>query len=330
MNDGATPALLSIVITAQTDDARRNLARGLACLMTDDPVLTVSTDEATGDVTVAAAGEQHLEVILERLRREFKVEAAVGRPQIAYKETVTRRAEGEMKYTQRDGSRMAYAHVKVRVDPRPPGSGYSFENEIVAGAIPSQFIEPIDEGIRESLRRGVLAGYPLDDLRVVLYDGTYHDLDSSEAAFRRAAALAFQHAARNANPTLLGPVMRLEVSVPAEFVAWTLADLAARRARLLSREPHAGGETVIAFVELAELFAYANALREGTRGRGSHTIRFERYEPSAPPDGAGDRDALVTAPLKPAPTRKAAGVALPEPDEASRVDASTPHPPSSD
>src|SRR4051812_48107632 len=189
MNDGATPALLSIVITAQTDDARRNLARGLACLMTDDPVLTVSTDEATGDVTVAAAGEQHLEVVLERLRREFKVEAAVGRPQIAYKETVTRRAEGEMKYTQREGSRMAYAHVKVRVDPRPPGSGYSFENEIVAGAIPSQFIEPIDEGIRESLRRGVLTGYPLDDLRVVLYDGTYHDLDSSEAAFRRAAAL---------------------------------------------------------------------------------------------------------------------------------------------
>lgn len=314
MTGSAQTLLLSLVLIPKTPGDRAKLGRGLAWLMGEDPSLAATTDAASGDVTVFCAGEQHLEIVVDRLRLEFAVEAWCGRPQVAFKETVTRGAEGEMKYTAAAGGARQYGHVKLRVEPGERGSGYLFDNALVGGAIPAQFIDPIDSGIKDALAHGVLAGYPVDDVRVVLYDGSYHDLDSSDAAFRRAAAMAFHQAMRRAAPTLLEPLMRLEINVPREFLPAVVGDLTGRRARIEQGEDRAGTMVFTARAPLAELFGYASAVRELSRGRGAHTMHFDGYEPVDPPDDSGgDRDSLVRAPLAPPPTRNVSSIALPEP-----------------
>jgi elongation factor G len=312
-------ALLSLAIMPKTKADQERLRHGLGTLLAEDPTIRVKTDQATGEVVVAGMGELHLEIIVDRLKREFNVEASVGRPQVAYKETLTRPADGDMKYVEQTGSRGQYAHAKIHLHPGAPGSGYVFENEIVGGAIPKEFIPPIDDGIKEALTRGVLAGYPVDDVRIVLYDGSYHDVDSSARAFKIAGSMAFEAAARKAKPVLLEPVMRVAVSVPNEHTGDVMDNLASRRGHIESQEDREGMRVINARVPLAEMFGYATDLRSRTRGRGTFAMRFARYQPLDPPENKDDgHDSMVGVPRKPTPTHRDSSVALPEPVEEDR------------
>jgi len=314
-------ALLSLAIKAKTKADQERLRHGLRTLLAEDPTILVKADQATGEVVVGGMGELHLEVIVDRLKREFNVEASVGRPQVAYKATLTRPADGEMKYIDQIGGRGQYAHAKIRLHPGEPGSGYVFENQIVGGAIPKEFIKPIDEGIKEALTHGVLAGYPVDDVRIVLYDGSYHDVDSSERAFKIAGSMAFDDAAKKAKPVLLEPVMRIGVSVPHEHTGEVMGNLASRRGHIESQEDREGIQIINALVPLAEMFGYATDLRSRTRGRGTFEMQFALYQPCDPPE-ANDHgnDSMVGVPRKPMPTRRDSSVALPEPVEDDRGD----------
>src|SRR4029079_19050404 len=217
--------VISLAIEPKTKSDQEKLGVGLQKLMAEDPTFRVNTDQQTGQVIIAGMGELHLEIIVELLTREFNVEASVGKPQVAYKETLTRPADGEGRYVKQTGGRGQYGHAKIHLYPGEPGTGYIFENEVTQGAIPKEFIKPIDEGIKEALTRGVLAGYPVDDVRIVLYDGSYHDVDSSEMAFKIAGSLASQAAAKKAKPVLLEPVMRVEVVVPKEHMGDVMGNL---------------------------------------------------------------------------------------------------------
>jgi len=310
------PALLSIVVTPKTLDDARRLAQGLEQLLGEDPTIGALTDQHTGEVVIGGVGEQHLEIVLDRLKREFDVEANVGRPRVLYWEVLTRPADGEMKYTSGAEGRGQYAHVKLRLIPARPGTGCVFVNGISGGAIPAAFIESVDEGIRDVLARGVLAGYPIDGLQVHLLDGSYHDVDSTKEAFRMAGSLAAADAARKAAPVLYEPVMLMEITVPEEFAEGVVANVRARRGRLQSREERDGDGAVLASVPLAELFGYTTYLRDLTKGRGTVAMRFERYAPGRlAGEDDGSRDSLVGAPLIPHPKPRASGIALPEPDD---------------
>jgi elongation factor G len=270
--------VISLAIEPKTKADQEKLGVGLGKLMAEDPTFRVKTDQATGEVVIAGMGELHLEIIVDRLKREFNVEASVGRPQVAYKETLTRPADGEMKYAKQTGGRGQYGHAKIHLYPGEPGSGYVFENEISGGAIPKEFIKPIDEGIKEALTRGVLAGYPVDDVRIVLYDGSYHDVDSSEMAFKIAGSMAFQDAAKKAKPVLLEPVMRVEVVVPKEHMGDVMGNLSSRRGQIQSQEDRGGTQIINARVPLSEMFGYATDLRSRTQGRATYSMHFDRYE----------------------------------------------------
>jgi elongation factor G len=223
-------------------------------------------------------GELHLDIIVDRLKREFNVEANVGRPQVAYKETLTLQAEGEGRYVRQTGGRGQYGHAKIRLIPRKPGEGYEFVNAIVGGTIPREFIKPIDEGIKEALTTGVLAGFPIDDVGIELYDGSYHDVDSNEMAFKIAGSMAFKDAAKRARPVLLEPVMRVEVVVPKEFMGDIMGDIASRRGHIQSQEDLGGTQIVSSRVPLSEMFGYATDLRSRTQGRATYSMHFDRYE----------------------------------------------------
>ena len=270
--------VISLAIEPKTKSDQEKLGQGLSKLMGEDPTFRVKTDDQTGQVVIAGMGELHLEIIVDRLKREFGVEASVGKPQVAYKETLTRPADGEMKYAKQTGGRGQYGHVKIHLFPGTPGSGYVFENEIVGASIPKEFIKPIDEGIKEALTRGVLAGYPIDDVRIELYDGSYHDVDSSEMAFKIAGSMAFQDAAKKAKPVLLEPVMRVEVVVPKDYMGDVMGDLASRRGRIQSQEDRGGTQIINARVPLSEMFGYATDLRSRTQGRATYSMHFDRYE----------------------------------------------------
>jgi elongation factor G len=253
---------------------------GLGKLMAEDPTFRVKTDDQTGQVVIAGMGELHLEIIVDRLKREFNVEASVGRPQVAYKETLTRPAEGEGRYIRQTGGRGQYGHAKIRVIPRQPGEGYEFLNETTGGSIPKEYIKPIDQGIREAMTNGVLAGYPVDDVAVELYDGSYHDVDSSEMAFKIAGSMAFKDAAKRARPVLLEPVMRVEVVVPKDYMGDVMGNLASRRGHIQSQEDRGGTQIISARVPLSEMFGYATDLRSRTQGRATYSMHFDRYEPA--------------------------------------------------
>ncbi|MBA3231799.1 MAG: elongation factor G [Acidobacteria bacterium] len=272
--------VISLAIEPKTKADQEKLGVGLGKLMAEDPTFRVKTDQQTGEVVIAGMGELHLEIIVDRLKREFNVEASVGRPQVAYKETLTRAADGEMKYAKQTGGRGQYGHAKIHLFPGEPGSGYIFENKISGGSIPKEFIKPIDEGIKEALTRGVLAGYPVDDVRIELYDGSYHDVDSSEMAFKIAGSMAFQDAAKKAKPVLLEPVMRVEVVVPKEHMGDVMGNLSSRRGHIQSQEDRGGTQIINARVPLSEMFGYATDLRSRTQGRATYSMHFDRYEPA--------------------------------------------------
>jgi elongation factor G len=270
--------VISLAIEPKSKGDQEKLGNGLAKLMAEDPTFRVNTDEQTGQVVIRGMGELHLEIIVDRLKREFNVEASVGKPQVAYKETLTRPADGEMKYAKQTGGRGQYGHVKIHLFPGEPGTGYIFENKIVGGVIPKEFIKPVDEGIKEAITRGVLAGYPIDDVRIELYDGSYHDVDSSEMAFKIAGSMAFQDAAKKAKPVLLEPIMRVEVVVPKDYMGDVMGDLASRRGRIQSQEDRGGTQIVNARVPLSEMFGYATDIRSRTQGRATYSMHFDRYE----------------------------------------------------
>jgi elongation factor G len=268
-------------------------------------------------VTIGAVGELQLEIILDRLKREFHVEATVGRPQVAYKEALTQDADGEGRYARQTGGLGQYGHAKIHVSPGEPGTGYVFESVLIGGAIPDQFIDPIKDGIQEASTGGVLAGYPIRDVRVELYDGSYHDIDSSEMAFKIAGAMAFQDAARKAMPVLLEPVMHVEVVVPKEHTADVVGNLSGRRAQIRSRDSRGETQIIRAVAPLSEMFGYATDLRSRTRGRATYSLHFDHYQQvrNDPNRSDGDRDSLVGAPLRPVPRLNDSAVALPEPDD---------------
>ena len=270
--------VISLAIEPKTKADQEKLGQGMAKLMAEDPTFRVRTDDQTGQVVIAGMGELHLEIIVDRLKREFGVEASVGKPQVAYREALTRPAEGDGLFKRQTGGRGQFGHAKIRVIPLEPGTGYQFENETVGGSIPREFIKPIDQGIQEALTRGILAGYPIDDVRIELYDGNYHDVDSSEMAFKIAGSLAFQDAAKKANAVLMEPVMRVEVVVPKDNLGDVMGDLASRRGRIQSQEDRGGTQIISARVPLSDMFGYATDLRSRTQGRATYSMHFDRYE----------------------------------------------------
>jgi elongation factor G len=272
--------VISLAIEPKTKADQEKLGMGLGKLMAEDPTFRVKTDEQTGQVVIAGMGELHLEIIVDRLKREFNVEASVGRPQVAYKETLTRPAEGEGRYIKQTGGRGQYGHAKIRLIPRQPGEGYEFINDTTGGSIPKEFIKPIDMGIREAMTNGILAGYPVDDVAVELYDGSFHDVDSSEMAFKIAGSMAFKDAAKKAKPVLLEPVMRVEVVVPKDYMGDVMGNLASRRGHIQSQEDRGGTQIIQSRVPLAEMFGYATDLRSRTQGRATYSMHFDRYEPA--------------------------------------------------
>jgi len=307
-------ALLSLAIRPETESDRERLTRGVGTLLAEDPTMSANTDPTTGEVVIAGMGELHLEIIVDRLKREFNVEASVSRPQVAYKETLTRQADGEGRLARQSDGRGQYAHAKVHLYPGEPGSGYVFENAIVGGVIPPEFIRPIDEGITEALTRGVLAGYPVDDVRIVLYDGSYHDVDSSELTFKIAGSMAFHDAARRAQPVLLEPIMRVEIVTPTEYLDDVIGNLSSRRAQIQSRDDCDDRQRIDARVPLSRMFGYATDLRSRTRGRGTFAMQLAHYQPCDPAENqdAAD-DSMVGAPRRPKPSPRDPSVALPEP-----------------
>jgi elongation factor G len=270
--------LISRTIAPKTTVDQEKLSIALQKLTAEDPTFRMITDQQTGRTTIAGMGELHLEIIADRLKREFGVEATVGTPQVAYKEALTRPANGEMKYAKQAGGRGQYGHVKIHLFPGEPGSGYILENTTAGGSIPKEFIKPIDEGIKEALTRGILAGYPIDDVRIELYDGSYHDVDSSAMAFKTAAAMALQDAAKKAQPMLLEPVMRVEVVVPAELMGDVLRNILSRHGEIQCQEDRGGMQIIRARAPLSEMLGYSTDLRSRTQGRATYSMHFDRYE----------------------------------------------------
>ena len=270
--------VISVAIEPKTKADQDKLGAALGKLVHEDPTFRVETDEETGQTIISGMGELHLEIIVDRLMREFKIGANVGRPQVAYRETLTSEARGEGRFVRQSGGRGQYGHAKIRVWPLTDGSDFEFLNEITQGVIPREFIRPTEIGIREAMERGVLAGYPLLGVGVALYDGSFHEVDSSEIAFKVAGSLAFQDAAKRAKPVLLEPIMEIEAVTPEEYMGDVIGDLNRRRGRVLSMEPRAGFHVVTVHVPLAEMFGYATDLRSVTQGRATYTMQFDHYD----------------------------------------------------
>jgi elongation factor G len=271
--------VVSVAIEPKTKDGQERLSLALATLANEDPTFRATTDEEMGQTIISGMGELHLEIIVDRLLREFRVEANVGKPQVAYRETITAPVSAEGRFIRQTGGRGQYGHVKIQIEPLP-GGGFEFVNKIIGGTIPKEYIPAVEKGVREAMEGGVLAGYPVVDARVILYDGSYHEVDSSEMAFKIAGSMAFKDGARRAKPSLLEPIMRFDVIVPEEFVGQVIGDLNARRGRVLEIDARVAAQVVRAEVPLAELFGYATDLRSATQGRASHTpFQFARYQP---------------------------------------------------
>ena len=269
--------VISVAVEPRTKADQDKLGMALSKLAREDPSFRIHTDEESAQTIISGMGELHLEIIVDRLRREFRVEAAVGRPQVAYRETITRLVEQEGRFVRQTGGRGQYGHVYVRIEPQVPGAGYEFVNEIVGGAVPREFISAVDRGVQEQMSSGVIAGYPVVDCKVTLYDGSYHDVDSSEVAFRIAGSLAFREGAAKAGPVVLEPIMKVEVVSPLDYMGDVNGDLNRRRGILQGLEDSPMGKVIRANVPLAEMFGYATDLRSMSQGRASYTMEFDRY-----------------------------------------------------
>ena len=270
--------VISVAIEPKTKADQEKMGMALSKLSDEDPTFKVRTDEESGQTIISGMGELHLEILVDRMKREHKVEANVGEPKVAFRETIRKNAEAEGKYIRQTGGSGNYGHCKIRISPSEPGKGYEFSNDIKGGTIPKEYIKPIDQGIQEAIENGVLAGFPMVDITVSLYDGSYHDVDSNEMAYKIAGSMAFKEAARKASPVLLEPVMAVEVTVPEEFVGTIIGDINSRRGRIESLEHAAGSQLVKAIVPLKEMFGYVNDIRSSTQGRASYSMQFARYE----------------------------------------------------
>ena len=270
--------VIEIAIEPKTKAGQEKMGIALAKLAEEDPTFKTYTNHDTGQTIIAGMGELHLDIIVDRLLREFKVEANVGKPQVSYKETLTKPADVDYKYAKQSGGRGQYGHVKIRVYPREPGAGYEFKNSIVGGAIPKEYIPKIDEGIQEAMQTGILAGYQVVDVGVELYDGSYHEVDSSEMAFKIAASMAFKEASKKAGPVLLEPIFKVDVTVPEEYMGDIIGDISSRRGRIEGSEMLNGTVIVRGFVPLSEMFGYATDLRSKTQGRGVYVMQMDHFE----------------------------------------------------
>ena len=269
--------VIRVAIEPKTKAGQEKMGIALSKLAEEDPTFRAYTDEETGQTIIAGMGELHLEIIVDRLLREFKVEANIGQPQVAYKETIRKAAEQETKYARQSGGKGQYGHVKIRLEPNEPGKGYEFLNEIVGGVIPKEFIPAVDAGIQGAMQSGVVAGYNVVDVKVHLYDGSYHEVDSSEMAFKIAGSMAFKEAMAKANPVLTEPIMKVTVTTPDDYLGDVIGDLNSRRGQINSMEPVAGGQQVKADVPLSEMFGYATTLRSRTQGRGTYVMEPSHF-----------------------------------------------------
>jgi elongation factor G len=270
--------VISVAVEPKTKADQEKMGMALGRLAQEDPTFKVHTDPDSGQTIISGMGELHLEIIVDRMMREYKVEANVGKPQVAYRETIRKHSEAEGKYIRQTGGKGQYGHAKIKLDPQPAGLGYEFVNDITGGSVPKEFIKPIDQGIREALEGGILAGYPMVDVKATLYDGSYHDVDSNEMAFKIAGSMAFKEAARKASPVLLEPVMAVEVVTPEDYAGVIMGDLSSRRGRIEGMEHRAGSQVIKAIVPLAEMFGYATHMRSSTQGRAEYSMHFARYE----------------------------------------------------
>jgi len=270
--------VISVAIEPKTKSDQEKLSMALGKLAQEDPTFKVATDQDTGQTIISGMGELHLEILVDRMSREFGVSANVGKPQVAYRETIRKKAEAEGKFIRQTGGRGQYGHVKIIVEPNDPGKGFEFINKIVGGSVPKEYIAPVEKGITEALETGVLAGFEVQDVKVTLYDGSYHDVDSSEMAFKIAGSMAFKEGCHKASPVLLEPIMKVEVVVPEEFMGPVVGDLNSRRGRIETTESRAGSQVVTAVVPLSEMFGYSTDLRSKTQGRATYSMHFYHYE----------------------------------------------------
>ncbi len=270
--------VIAVAVEPKTKSDQEKMGIALGKLAQEDPTFKVSTDPDSGQTILEGMGELHLEILVDRMMREFNVQANVGKPQVAYRETIRKQSQAEGKYIRQTGGSGQYGHVRIRLEPNEPGKGYEFINEVVGGVIPKEFIKPVDQGIKEAMEGGVLAGYEMVDVKATLYDGSYHDVDSNEMAFKIAGSMAFKEAARKASPVLLEPVMSVEVVVPEEYMGTIIGDLSSRRGRIEGIEHRAGSQVIKAMVPLAEMFGYATNMRSNTQGRATFSMHFSRYE----------------------------------------------------
>jgi elongation factor G len=268
--------VIALAVEPKTKSDQEKLSNGLSKLMQEDPTFQVETDKDTGQTKISGMGELHLEIIVDRLKREFNVEANVGKPQVAYKETIQKGAKGEGRYVKQTGGRGQYGHARIEIGPAP-GEGFVFDNDIKGGVIPKEYIKPVEEGIKEALERGILAGYPMVDVKIRLYDGSFHEVDSSEMAFKIAGSMAFQDAAKKASPVLLEPIMRVEVVTPEDYTGAVTGDLSSRRGHVEGQIARGGSQIITAMVPLSNMFGYSTDLRSRTQGRATYSMHFEKY-----------------------------------------------------
>ncbi|MEK9793109.1 MAG: elongation factor G, partial [Gammaproteobacteria bacterium] len=269
--------VISIAVEPKTKDDQEKMGLALGKLAQEDPSFRVSTDEESNQTIISGMGELHLDIIVDRMKREFNVEATIGKPQVAYRETIRKPIEQEAKYVKQSGGKGQYGHVWLKIEPQEPGKGYEFVNEIVGGAIPKEFIGPVDKGVIEQMENGVIGGYPVVDVKVTLFDGSFHDVDSSEVAFKVAGSQAFKEGAKKANPVLLEPVMKVEAVTPGDYLGDVTGDLNRRRGIIQGMEETVVGNIIKAEVPLSEMFGYATDLRSMTQGRATYTMEFEKY-----------------------------------------------------
>jgi elongation factor G len=270
--------VISLAIEPKTKADQEKLGLALSRLSDEDPTFQIRTDPTTGQTLIRGMGELHLEIIVDRLKREFKVDANTGQPQVAYKETITKESEGEGKYIRQSGGRGQYGHCLIRIRPLPRSEGRKFLNKIVGGAIPREFISPVEKGVAEAQDNGVIAGYPLTDVEVELYDGSYHEVDSSEVAFKIAGSMALQDAVKKASPVLLEPIMKVEVTTPEEFMGDIIGDLSSRRAQILGNDQRGNARVITSLVPLSELGRYATDIRSMSQGRANYYMEPHTYE----------------------------------------------------
>jgi len=269
--------VISVAVEPRTTVDQEKMGLALSRLAKEDPSFRVHTDPESGQTIISGMGELHLEIIVDRMKREFKVEANVGKPQVAYRETLRATIEQEGKFVRQSGGRGQYGHVLLKLEPKPAGEGYEFVNGIVGGSIPKEFIPAVDKGIQEAMEGGVIAGYPIVDVKVTLFDGSYHDVDSNEMAFKIAGSIGFKEGFKNAKPVLLEPIMKVEVVTPEDYYGDVIGDLNRRRGQIMGMDEGVSGKVVNAEVPLAEMFGYATSVRSMSQGRATFTMEFERY-----------------------------------------------------